>query len=229
MTPSHPTSVLSSGLARLLARTQRVRLASMTFGAVLGMAAVTYMPHVAHAQSAGKAAPAAAPSSARTAAKATATRAKTKAPAKKRAAVTKKIVETQLAPLPEAQPEQLAAAERVLIGRYECEFNKDILVDRNDKNPGYINLTLGKQSWVTKPVLSSTGAIRLEDTRDEILLLQILTKSMVMNIKTGQRIVDGCVHEVQRVAEEELRKQPRASSFFGSPSEAASAPAAAKP
>src|SRR5690606_17448826 len=119
-------------------------------------------------------------------------------------AVAAKIAETQLTPLPEASAEQVAAADRVLIGKYECEFNKNLLVDRNDKNLGYINMTLGKQTWVTKPVLSSTGAIRLEDTESEALLLQILTKSMVMNIKTGQRIADGCVHEVQRAAEAAL-------------------------
>jgi hypothetical protein len=114
--------------------------------------------------------------------------------------------------LPEASDEQLQAAERVLIGRYDCEFGKRVLVDRNDKNPGYINLLLDKQSWVMKPVLSSTGAIRLEDVSGRTLLLQILTKSMLMDVKAGRRLVDGCVHEVQRAAEEELRRHPPAPS-----------------
>lgn len=228
MTPQ--TSLSSStGLSGLIARARRVRLASLTVGAMIGMAAGAYLPHVAHAAPATEPAKA---SPARDAAKATAT--KTTKRAVKRTAATKSkkaaaaIAATQLVPLPPASAEQLSASERVLIGRYDCEFKKTILVDRNDKNPGYVNLTLGPQSWVTKPVLSSTGAIRLEDTDSEILLLQILTKSMVMNIKTGQRIVDGCVHEVQRAAEEELGKKPRAPSFFGAP-DAASAPAAPQP
>lgn len=229
MTP-HTFSSAAAGLPGLIARARRVRLASLTVGAMIGMAAAAYLPPMAHAAPAASATGKVAP--ARDAAKATATKTSKRAAKRTAASKSKKaaaaIAATQLVPLAAASPEQLSAAERVLIGRYECEFKKNIVVDRNDKNPGYINLTLGKQSWVTKPVLSSTGAIRLEDTEAEILLLQILTKSMVMNIRTGQRIVDGCVHEVQRAAEEELGKKPRSPSFFGTP-EAASAPAAAQP
>lgn len=142
-----------------------------------------------------------------------------KTPHKKSAAVAIKT-----APLPEATPEQFEAAKRVLIGRYECEFGKTLLIDANDVNPGYFNLRQDKQVWVTKPVLSSTGAVRLEDTKNTVLLIQILTKSMLMNVKTGHRLVDGCVHEVQRAAEEALRKNPPKSVFDTPAPEAASAP-----
>lgn len=211
-----PYTLLSSatGLPRLLARTRRVRLASMAVGAMLGAAAGAYLPHTVHAAPVTDAPVLLAQATPKSVAK-------TSKPAKKvsrrKKAVAAKIAETQLAPLPEATAQQVAAAERVLIGRYDCEFNKTLIVDRNDKNLGYVNVTLGKQSWVTTPVVSSTGTIRLEDTQHEALLLQILTKSMLMNIKTGQRMVDGCVHEVQRAAEVELQKAPRTASFFGTP------------
>jgi hypothetical protein len=138
-------------------------------------------------------------------------------PAKAKSAMSEKF-----AKLPEATAEQLQAAERVLIGRYECEFNKLISIDRNDTNQGYFNLKFGKQAWVMKPVLSSTGAIRLEDVKGAALLIQILTKSMVMDVKAGHRIVDACVHEVQRAAEADLAKNPRPS-VFDAPAPAASA------
>lgn len=146
--------------------------------------------------------------------------AEAKASKKKNAPAAVKFV-----PLPEASPEQLEAAKRVLIGRYECEFGKKLLLDANDTNRGYFNIRQDKQTWVVKPVLSSTGAVRLEDTKDTILLLQILTKSMLLNVKTGHRLVDGCVHEVQRAAEEALRKNPT-KSVFDTPAapDAASAP-----
>lgn len=202
-------------------RARQTRLASLTVGVMLGMVAGAYLPQVAHAAAPSTAATAkpAAPSAKKSTKK-------TKSVSRRKKAVAAKIAETQLTPLPEASAEQVAAADRVLIGKYECEFNKNLLVDRNDKNLGYINMTLGKQTWVTKPVLSSTGAIRLEDTESEALLLQILTKSMVMNIKTGQRIADGCVHEVQRAAEAALAKAPRAAGLFGTP-DAAPTPGAA--
>ena len=51
-----------------------------------------------------------------------------------------------------------------------------------------------------KPVLSSTGALRLEDVKGQTLLLQIANKSMLMDQKAGRRVVDGCVHEKQKAA-----------------------------
>ena len=49
-----------------------------------------------------------------------------------------------------------------------------------------------------KPVLSGTGAIRLEDVRGETLMVQIASKSMLLNVKTAQRIVDDCISPKQR-------------------------------
>ena len=49
-----------------------------------------------------------------------------------------------------------------------------------------------------KPVLSSTGAIRLEDVKGGALMVQIASKSMLLNTKTAQRIVDDCVNPKQR-------------------------------
>ena len=45
---------------------------------------------------------------------------------------------------------------------------------------------------------ASTGAIRLEDVRGEALMVQIASKSMLLNVKTGHRIVDACVSPKQR-------------------------------
>jgi hypothetical protein len=120
----------------------------------------------------------------------------------------------QLAKQPDASPEQLQAAERVLIGRYECEFGKRVSVARNPANNGYFNLNFGSQSWLMKPVLTQTGTIRLEDVKGATLMIQILTKSMLMDVKAGHRVVDGCVHEVQRAAQADLDKQPARPGLF---------------
>jgi len=115
-----------------------------------------------------------------------------KAPAKKAAPAKAEPV-----PAP-ASPEQIAAAERVYYGVYECEFNQTVDISIDSKYPGWVDVKHGKTAYLMKPVLSSTGALRLEDIRDEALMLQIANKSMLLNTKTGTRIVDACVSPKQR-------------------------------
>ena len=104
------------------------------------------------------------------------------------------------AKLPPAPGEQLAAAAMAHFGEYACEFNEVVNVDVNHQNDGYLDVKHRKAVYVMKPVLSSTGALRLEDVKGRMLMLQIANKSMLMDTKIGQRVVDGCVHEKQRDA-----------------------------
>ncbi len=121
-------------------------------------------------------------------------------PAAKPAATKKAAPAVAPAPLPAADAEQLAAAERAFTGEYQCEFSQSIDVSMNPKANGYVDVKHNKQVWTMKPVLSSTGALRLEDVKGQTLLLQIANKSMLMDQKAGRRVVDGCVHEKQRSA-----------------------------
>lgn len=116
-------------------------------------------------------------------------------PAAKPAARTPAPVE---APLARAEGEQLAAAAMTHFGDYACEFDQTITITNTPKNDGYVDVRLKTQTWTMKPVLSSTGALRLEDVKGRMLMLQIANKSMLMDTKIGQRVVDECVHEKQR-------------------------------
>ncbi len=102
------------------------------------------------------------------------------------------------APPAAAGPEQIEAAERVFYGVYECEFKQSVDIVASSKYPSYVDVKHGKADYLMKPVLSSTGAIRLEDVRGETLMVQISSKSMLLNVKTAQRIVDDCVSAKQR-------------------------------
>lgn len=104
------------------------------------------------------------------------------------------------APLAAATPEQIAAAERTHFGTYECDFSQTVEVSLDAKNAGYIVVNFKKDTWVMKPVMSSTGALRLEDVKGKMLMLQIANKSMLMDVAAGRRIVDECVHEKQKDA-----------------------------
>ena len=97
-----------------------------------------------------------------------------------------------------AGPDQVQAATLVYYGAYQCEFNQTLDIAASPKYPAYVELKHGKADYLMKPVLSSTGAIRLEDVRGEALLVQIANKSMLLNVKTAHRIVDDCVSSKQR-------------------------------
>jgi hypothetical protein len=100
--------------------------------------------------------------------------------------------------LPEPTPDQQKAAELVYYGNYDCEFDQTVNIQASTKHLFYVDVKHGKSAWLMKPVLSSTGAMRLEDVKGEALMVQIASKSMLLDTKTGHRIVDACVSPRQR-------------------------------
>ena len=115
----------------------------------------------------------------------------------------KKAAATAPAPVvtysvPDATPDQVKAAELVYYGAYDCEFQQTVNITQSPKYSAYVEVKHGKKDWLMKPVLSGTGAVRLEDVRGETLMVQIASKSMLLNVKTAQRIVDDCISPKQR-------------------------------
>ena len=154
--------------------------------------------------------------------------AKKLAPAKVVKKTSPKVV-AEPAPPAAAAPEQVDAAERVFYGTYDCEFKQSIDIVASPKYPSYVDVKHGKADYLMKPVLSSTGAIRLEDVRGDTLMVQIASKSMLLNVKTAQRIVDDCVSPKQRelIEAAKLAKSAAVTAAAASAAEAASAPVAA--
>ncbi|MEJ7138522.1 hypothetical protein [Amphibiibacter pelophylacis] len=111
--------------------------------------------------------------------------------------------------IPPADAAQLEVASRVYYGSYSCEFGQTIDVSPSTEHPGYADLKSGKNTWLFKPVQSSTGAIRLEDVKGDMLLLQIAFKSMLMNVKTGERVLDGCESTEQAKLKADYDKLPQ--------------------
>jgi len=153
-------------------------------------------------------------------------------PAKKPAAakVAKKApakVAAEPPPPAPAGPEQIDAAERVYYGVYECEFKQTVNIVASPKFPSYVDVKHDKAEYLMKPVLSSTGAVRLEDVRGEMLMVQVSSKSMVLNVKTGHRVVDDCISPKQRELTEAAKAAASAGSATGSaaPAMATMAPA----
>lgn len=139
---------------------------------------------------------------------------KAKAAAKAPAKAAPKPVELVL---PEPDVDQAAAATLVLYGDYACEFNQSVRVTASVKHTGYVEIDFGKLRYIMKPVLSSTGALRLEDVRGQTLMLQISYKSMLMDVNAGRRLVDECVHEKQAAAKKAAEGQPPGQALLMAP------------
>lgn len=95
---------------------------------------------------------------------------------------------------------QLAIAQRVHTGKADCEFSQSVSVDAVPGQPGHFKVGFKNASYTMVPEETTTGAVRLQDKRAGVMWLQIANKSMLMNSKIGQRMVDSCVHPEQRAA-----------------------------
>jgi hypothetical protein len=134
-----------------------------------------------------------------------------KKPAPKKPVARKKVEPPKPAPppvLPVAGEEQLAAAKLAHLGVYDCEFNQTVQLIPYPQTTGYIEVAWNKNIYVMKPVLSSTGALRLEDVSGRTLMIQIANKSMLLDTKIGQRLVDECIHPMQRAAIDAMKANP---------------------
>lgn len=93
--------------------------------------------------------------------------------------------------------EQLSTADRVLLGQSRCEFDQSVNVAAVPNQKGWFNVEFKGKSYLMVPEATTTGAVRLEDKKNGMMWLQIANKSMLMNSKIGQRMVDNCVHPKQ--------------------------------
>jgi hypothetical protein len=104
---------------------------------------------------------------------------------------------------------QLAMAQRVQVGRSECEFNQHVDVQPVQGHEGHFTLAYKNAKYNLVPEDSATGAVRLEDKKAGVMWLQIANKSMLMNSKIGQRMVDNCVHADQMAAAQAAGNAPQ--------------------
>jgi hypothetical protein len=105
--------------------------------------------------------------------------------------------------------DQLAAAMRVNRGDAQCEFNQTVSVRPHAQRAGVFQVSFKNMTYNMVPEPTTTGAVRLEDRRAGVVWLQIPSKSMLMNSRIGQRMVDACTHAEQRA---ELSDRAAASS-----------------
>ena len=106
------------------------------------------------------------------------------------------------------EPIELAIAEQVHTGVLRCELGASVTLTNDPQSPGYFNVQGKNFRYRMFPVVSSTGAIRLEDRQAGAVWLQLSNKSMLMNQKAGQRMADECMSPAQLTVAQAMRDRP---------------------
>lgn len=111
--------------------------------------------------------------------------------------------------------QRTAVAEQVHTGRMVCELGNAVHVSADAQNPGHFHVQMNKHTYHMSPVVSATGAIRLEDPHAGAMWLQLSNKSMLMNSKLGQRMADECQSPDQMAVAEAMKLAPPVSLLEG--------------
>jgi hypothetical protein len=108
-----------------------------------------------------------------------------------------------------ADPQQQdIVADQVHTGRMVCELNNFVTVTPDPQSSTRFIVQMQKHTYHMTPVVSPTGAIRLEDAQAGAMWLQLSNKSMLMNSKLGQRMADECQSPAQMAVAEAMKLAP---------------------
>lgn len=132
-----------------------------------------------------------------------------KAPSKTSAKAPAKHVEPKVLEPVVLSPEQMAVANKVLVGKINCELGAVVLMTHDEHSPGRFFLDLGNKRYTMLPVVTSTGAVRLEEESSGAVWLQLGNKSMLMNQKEGKRLADDCMNPDQLLVAQALERNPQ--------------------
>lgn len=105
-------------------------------------------------------------------------------------------------------PEQEAIARKVLVGKIQCELAVQVTMTPDAHSLGRFVLEIGRKRYLMEPVVTSTGAVRLEEASSGAVWLQLANKSMLMNQKEGKRLADDCMNPDQLLVAQALERNP---------------------
>jgi hypothetical protein len=130
---------------------------------------------------------------------------------------------------PEIQMPLLATASLIHVGDIPCELGQKVRIEADLQKPGYFNVHARERRFRMAPVVTSTGALRLEDPHGGGVWLQLANKSMLMDQKQGKRLADECMTPAQAAVAEGLKTQPAPSLLDAPKTVAATEPRPALP
>ncbi len=101
---------------------------------------------------------------------------------------------------------QLALVPNVHTGRQACEAGVAVTLTPDAKSAGYFHVNLKNRTYHMHPVVTTSGALRLEDKKEGAVWLQMSNKSMMMNHKLGARLADDCINDAQAAVALAMKK-----------------------
>lgn len=109
----------------------------------------------------------------------------------------------------EVSPEQMVIANKVLVGNINCELGASVTMTNDELSPGRFFLDMGSKRYTLLPVVTSTGAVRLEEESSGAVWIQLGNKSMLMNQKEGKRLADDCMNPDQLLVAQAMARDPQ--------------------
>lgn len=94
-------------------------------------------------------------------------------------------------------PAQEAIVPHVYTGQQACEAGVSVTLTADTNTSGYFNVVVKNRTYHMYPVVTLSGAVRLEDPKEGAIWLQMTNKSMMMNQKSGSRLADDCINAAQ--------------------------------
>ncbi len=110
--------------------------------------------------------------------------------------------------LPALESDLMTVAEQVHLGQIACEMGQTVVITTDEKSPGRFYMHHNRQTYHLAPVVSKTGALRLEDSRKGAVWIQLSNKSMLMNSQLGQRLADECQSPAQAAVAQAMKLAP---------------------
>lgn len=105
-------------------------------------------------------------------------------------------------------PQEQEVAQQVYTGSIPCELGASVNVQPDTLSPGRFYIEGKGFKYHMHPVVSSTGAVRLEDAQAGAVWIQIANKSMLLNQKLGQRMADECMSAQQLAVAQDMKVHP---------------------
>jgi hypothetical protein len=96
----------------------------------------------------------------------------------------------------------------VYLGRFPCEANQIVSLQEVPNAPGQYLLHFKKFKFKLVAVSTHSGVVRLEDPFSGATWVQLNSKSMLMDSRRGQRLVDDCQHPTQKAMAEAMKTTP---------------------